>query len=136
MRLVARYADASNFGPGHATGLARTHQEIRHKNAVLDHYCRDIGRDPRSVLRSHFISWLMVAPSDELAQAKLEHYYPRGLNDEQRHSRVAGSPETVAAYYQGLAAAGIDYFVVQILDAADTETIELLAREVVPRVRR
>jgi hypothetical protein len=30
--------------------------------------------------------------------------------------------------------AGMEYFVVQTLDAADTETIELLAREVMPRV--
>ena len=28
----------------------------------------------------------------------------------------------------------MEYFVVQTLDAADTETIELLAREVMPRV--
>jgi hypothetical protein len=30
--------------------------------------------------------------------------------------------------------AGMEYFVVQTLDAADTETIELLAREVIPLV--
>jgi hypothetical protein len=30
--------------------------------------------------------------------------------------------------------AGMEYFVVQTLDAGDTETIELLAREVIPHV--
>ena len=134
-RLVARYADACNFGPGHATGLVRTPEEIRRKNSVLDRHCHEAGRDPRTVLRTHFITWLMLAPTDEAARAKLNHYYPAGINEEQRFSRVVGTPAQVAAYYQSLVDAGMEYFVVQTLDAADTETIELLAREVVPFVR-
>ena len=134
LRLVARYADASNFGPGHATGLVRTPDEVRRKNAVLDRHCHDVGRDPRAVLRTHFTSWLMLAPTDAAARAKLDHYYPAGINEEQQFSRVVGTPVQVAAYYQSLVDAGIEYFVVQTLDAADTETIELLAREVIPLV--
>lgn len=135
LRLVARYADACNFGPGHATGLARTAEDVRHKNAVLDRYCQEIGRDPRSILRTHFTSWLMLAPTAAAARAKRDRYYPHGLSEEQRFSRVVGDPEAVARYYQSLVDAGMDYFVVQLLDAADTETIELLAREVAPNVR-
>lgn len=134
LRLVALYADACNFGAGHSTGLARTNDEIRHKNEVLDQYCRDIGRDPHLVLRTHFTSWLMLAPTEEAAHAKRDRYYPKGLNEEQRFSRVIGTPEQVARYYQGLVDAGMQYFVVQILDATDTETIDLLARDLIPRV--
>ncbi len=134
LRLVARYGDASNIGPGHATGLARTADDVRHKNAVLDGYCLEFGRDPRSVLRTHFTSWLMVGPTPEAARAKLDRYYPEGINKEQRFSRVVGNPEQVAEYYQSLVDAGMGYFVVQTLDATDTETIELLAREVIPAV--
>jgi alkanesulfonate monooxygenase SsuD/methylene tetrahydromethanopterin reductase-like flavin-dependent oxidoreductase (luciferase family) len=134
LRLVARYADACNFGPGHATGLVRTSDEVRRKNDVLDRYCREVGRDPSSVLRTHFTSWLMLAPTEEAARAKLDHYYPEGINEEQQFSRVVGTPAQVAAYYQSFVDAGMEYFVVQTLDAADTETIELLAREVMPRV--
>jgi alkanesulfonate monooxygenase SsuD/methylene tetrahydromethanopterin reductase-like flavin-dependent oxidoreductase (luciferase family) len=134
LRLVARYADACNFGPGHATGLARTSDDVQRKNGVLDRYCQEVGRDPRSVLRTHFTSWLMLAPTDTAARAKLDHYYPEGINEEQRFSRVVGTPAKVAAYYQSLVDAGMEYFVVQTLDAADTETIKLLAREVMPRV--
>jgi alkanesulfonate monooxygenase SsuD/methylene tetrahydromethanopterin reductase-like flavin-dependent oxidoreductase (luciferase family) len=134
LRLVARYADACNFGPGHATGLVRTPDEVRRKNAVVDQYCQEVGRDPRTVLRTHFTSWLMLAPTDAAARAKLDHYYPAGINEEQQFSRVVGTPTRVAAYYQSLVNAGMEYFVVQTLDAADTETIELLAREVIPLV--
>jgi alkanesulfonate monooxygenase SsuD/methylene tetrahydromethanopterin reductase-like flavin-dependent oxidoreductase (luciferase family) len=135
LRLVARYADASNFGPGHATGLVRTPDEVQRKNAVLDRRCEEVGRDPRNVLRTHFTSWLMLAPTDAAARAKLAHYYPEGINEEQQFSRVVGTPEKVAAYYQSLVEAGMQYFVVQTLDAVDTETIALLAHEVIPRVQ-
>jgi len=135
LRLVARYADASNFGAGHATGLVRSPDDVRRKNNVLDRYSQEMGRDPRSILRTHFTSWLMVAPTAAAARAKRDRYYPNGLNEEQRFSRVFGEPGHVAAYYQSLVDAGIDYFIVQTLDAADTETIELLAREVIPAVQ-
>ena len=135
LRLVARYADACNFGPGHATGLARTPEEVQHKNEVLDRFCLEVGREPNSVLRTHFTTWLMLAPTEAAARAKLDFYYPAGVNEEQRYSRVATSPAGAVAYYQRLVAAGMQYFVIQTLDAADTETIELLAREVMPRVR-
>ncbi|HEX2281256.1 MAG TPA: LLM class flavin-dependent oxidoreductase [Thermomicrobiales bacterium] len=134
LRLVARYADASNFGPGHATGLVRTADEVRRKNALLDRHCREAGRGPRTVLRTHFTSWLILAPTERAARTKLNHYYPKGLNEEQRFSRVVGTPAQVAVYYQSLVDSGMEYFVVQTLDAADTETIELLAREVIPLV--
>jgi alkanesulfonate monooxygenase SsuD/methylene tetrahydromethanopterin reductase-like flavin-dependent oxidoreductase (luciferase family) len=134
LRLVALYADACNFGAGHATGLVRTPDEVRRKNAVLDRYCHEVGRDPRNVLRTHFTSWLMLAPTEAAARAKLDHYYPAGINEEQQFSRVVGTPAQVAAYYQSLIEAGMEYFVVQTLDAADTETIELLAREVIPLI--
>ena len=77
----------------------------------------------------------MLAPTDAAARAKLAHYYPEGINEEQQFSRVVGTPAQVAAYYQSLVEAGMQYFVVQTLDAADTESIELLAREVIPHVQ-
>lgn len=135
LRLVAKYADACNFGAGHSTGLARNPDVVRRKNSVLDGFCREVGRDPSSVLRTHFTRWLMLAETEAESRAKLDRYYPQGLNDEQQFSRVIGAPESVAAYYQNLVEAGMDYFVVQTLDATDTETIELLANEVIPRVK-
>ena len=134
LRLVAKYADACNFGSGHATGLVRTPADVRRKNTILDQYCLEAGRNPRSVLRSHFTSWLMLAPTESEAAAKRDRYYPNGLSEEQTYSRVIGTPEQAAAYYQGLVDAGTQYFVVQILDATDLETIQLLAIDLAPRV--
>lgn len=45
LRLVAQYADACNlFGTGT--------EEVRHKLAVLDRHCADVGRDPATVTRT------------------------------------------------------------------------------------
>jgi alkanesulfonate monooxygenase SsuD/methylene tetrahydromethanopterin reductase-like flavin-dependent oxidoreductase (luciferase family) len=134
LRLVARYADACNFGAGHSTGLVKTSTEISRKNEILSEYCRTEGRSPASVLRTHFTSHLMIGPTEEDASRKRDRYYPQGLNDEQQFSRVVGSPEGVAEYYQSLVDAGMQYFVVQTLDARDHETINLLASEVITRV--
>jgi probable F420-dependent oxidoreductase len=44
LRLVARYADMSNT-PG-------TPDVVQHKNAVIDGYCEEIGRDPGEIERT------------------------------------------------------------------------------------
>ncbi len=135
LRLVARFADACNFGPGHATGLARTPDEVGRKLGVLRRLCQEVGRPFEHLLRTHFTSWLMLAETETDARAKLDRYYPQGINEEQRYSRVATTPAGAVAYYQALADAGMQYFVVQTLYAGDGETIRLLAEEVAPHVR-
>src|SRR5207237_101205 len=52
LRQVARYADASNFGPNSITGGAWTSEDVRRKCAVLDSHCANVGRPPTSVLRT------------------------------------------------------------------------------------
>lgn len=135
LRLVAEHGDACNFGPGHATGLARTPDEVRRKLGVLRRHCDAVGRPSAQILPTHFTTWLMLAETEAAARAKLDRYYPNGVNDEQRFSRVATTPDGAVAYYQALADAGMRYFVVQTLDAGDEETIRLLAEGVAPRVR-
>jgi alkanesulfonate monooxygenase SsuD/methylene tetrahydromethanopterin reductase-like flavin-dependent oxidoreductase (luciferase family) len=134
LRQVATYAEACNFGSGRNVGGAQTHDDVRHKLAVLKRYCEEIGRSYDSILRTHFTSWLILAETDEAAQAKLNRYYPEGLTEEQRRTRIAGGPERIVAYFQGLVDAGMQYFVVQVMDAADHETFRLLAQEVAPKV--
>jgi len=48
LRLVARYADASNIFGG-------TPEEVRHKLDVLRRHCEDAGRDPETVERTMIV---------------------------------------------------------------------------------
>jgi alkanesulfonate monooxygenase SsuD/methylene tetrahydromethanopterin reductase-like flavin-dependent oxidoreductase (luciferase family) len=132
LRQVARYGDACNFGASPQIGGVRTVDDVRHKFDVLRRHCEDLGRPYDDILRTHFTAWLMIAGTDDEAEAKLRRYYPDGLTEDQRHSRVIGTPEQVAAYYQKLADAGVQHFVCQSLDAGDEETFHLLATEVAP----
>ena len=45
LRLVARYADASNL-------VASSYDEVSHKLGVLDRHCEEVGREPSSVERT------------------------------------------------------------------------------------
>ncbi len=135
LRQVAQHADACNFGPGSASGAVRSPDDVRHKLGVLRSHCRDVGRPFDDILRTHFTTWLMLAEDEASAQAKLNRYYPDGVPADKRETRIAGTPDTVLPYFQALADAGIQYFVVQSLDAADEETFRLLAQEVAPHVR-
>jgi alkanesulfonate monooxygenase SsuD/methylene tetrahydromethanopterin reductase-like flavin-dependent oxidoreductase (luciferase family) len=135
LRLVARYAQACNFGASDTTGSARNAADIARKFEVLRRHCEAGGRSFDDILRTHFTSWVYVAETDREAKAKLARHHPAPLTDVQRITRVAGSPETVAAVYQELIDAGFEYFVAQTQDASDLESIRLLATEVIPRLR-
>ena len=57
--------------------------------------------------------------------------FPKAVLENCKTSLVAGTPEDAIRYYQPLVDAGVQYFVANILDQ-DWQTIELLAREVMP----
>jgi alkanesulfonate monooxygenase SsuD/methylene tetrahydromethanopterin reductase-like flavin-dependent oxidoreductase (luciferase family) len=77
----------------------------------------------------------MLAEDEAGVACKIARYFPDGLDDTWRRAVVAGTPEQVVPYYQAYADIGMQYFVVQTLDAGDEETIRLLAERVVPRVK-
>ncbi len=66
LRLVAEHADAWNtFGPA---------DNFAHKSAVLDEWCRRLGRDPRSIERTVSVNVDRDIPRlDELAAAGATH---------------------------------------------------------------
>jgi alkanesulfonate monooxygenase SsuD/methylene tetrahydromethanopterin reductase-like flavin-dependent oxidoreductase (luciferase family) len=138
LRQVARYADACQLGSFGAVGGAPTPEDIRNKLAALRRHCEALGRSYETVLRTHFTGWLILSEDEAGLEAKLARYFPEGIG--QRFSgpwegfALAGTPERAVEYYRDLAGAGIQYFIVQTLDAADGETIRLLAERVVPKV--
>jgi alkanesulfonate monooxygenase SsuD/methylene tetrahydromethanopterin reductase-like flavin-dependent oxidoreductase (luciferase family) len=142
LELVARHADACNIselqdrGNGQeAVGGVAT---IRRKLDALRRHCDVLGRPQDEVLRTHFTLQLVLAKTDEAAAAKRARLAAVSTSPATRRAQpsaaVVGTPERVAAHYRALVEAGIQYVVVQ-LDASDRETIELLAGEVVPRLR-
>lgn len=142
LKLVARHADACNVSElqdrGNGQEAVGGVETIRRKLDALDRHCAAAGRPADEVLRTHFTLKLVLAPTEAAAAAKLaaqraDASASPATRRAQSSAIVCGTPEKVAAHYRALVEIGVQYFVVQ-LDAADRETLELLAGEVAPRV--
>ncbi len=96
LRFAARYADTWNaFG---------TPQEMRERNQMLDHFCREIGRDPETLDRSLYY-WVPKADADPWVSEQAFHdvlgpYIEAGMNqfilDQPRDDQI-GMLEWMAA---------------------------------------
>jgi alkanesulfonate monooxygenase SsuD/methylene tetrahydromethanopterin reductase-like flavin-dependent oxidoreductase (luciferase family) len=139
LRQVAHFADACQLGSFGMVGGEGTIAAIERKLEVLQAHCTALGRPYETVLRTHFTGWLILAENDERLRAKVARFFPEGI--EQRFAgpwrgfAVPATVEEAIASDRALIAAGIQYFVVNTLDAADEETIRLLAEQVMPAVQ-
>ena len=131
---VARFADACNFGPGPA-GHVDVPEQAREKLAALRRRCEEVGRPYEDILRTHFTHWLILAEDEGAVRAKVERYFPQGLDEFWGKYLIARTPRGAIDYFQAFADAGLRYFVVQVLDPRDEETVRLLAETVAPKVR-
>jgi alkanesulfonate monooxygenase SsuD/methylene tetrahydromethanopterin reductase-like flavin-dependent oxidoreductase (luciferase family) len=139
LRQVAQYADACNFLAFERAGGVRTPDDVRRKLAALRRHCEALSRPYESILRTHMTGWLILAEDEARLQRKVTEYVPEGI--ERRFTgawsgfAVAATPPQAVAHYQALADAGIQYFVIQLPDAADQETIRLFAEQVIPKLK-
>ena len=135
LRQVATYADACNFGASSNTGAFGERKMSPGDTKCFARHCDELGRpyerDPSHPL--HVVA-LRRRKRKEVA-AKREQYFPNGLTEEQQYTRIFGTPDQIVTYCAELVDAGVQYFVMQTQDASDVESIELLGREVAPRVR-
>jgi F420-dependent oxidoreductase-like protein len=101
LRLVARYADIANLFGDTAT--------VRHKLAVLERHCEEIGRDPAEILKTR-TGMLIVAPTVAEAERRAKDVLrSTGLDEETFRARcMAGDPDAVAEQAQPLLDAGLD----------------------------
>jgi alkanesulfonate monooxygenase SsuD/methylene tetrahydromethanopterin reductase-like flavin-dependent oxidoreductase (luciferase family) len=137
LRQVASSADACNimqidpFGGGLLSPEA-----VANKLAVLRSHCENRGRPFESVLRTYTTGWTILASDEAALQAKLAHYFPGGI--QQRYQGAwrdyvfHATPDRAIAHFRALIEAGIQYFIVETMDALDHDTIRLLATEVIP----
>lgn len=145
LRLVAQWADACNISEeiaaidGYFSIQSRV-EAVAAKLAALDKHCADLGRPGEEILRTHFTLSLILGESPRAARQKYDEFDPSlssspGTRRAGKGGILTGSVEDLIAYYQGMADTGIQYFIVQ-LEARDHETIELLANEVMPKIKR
>ena len=68
LRIVAKYADIWH-GFANKTDTRTPAQTVAHKNAVLDEWCRKLGRDPATIERSIGVDKSLINLADEIHAA-------------------------------------------------------------------
>jgi alkanesulfonate monooxygenase SsuD/methylene tetrahydromethanopterin reductase-like flavin-dependent oxidoreductase (luciferase family) len=131
LRFVAQYADACNLGAAAWAGHAYTPEDARRKLAILERHCEELGRPVNTVLRTALLTTLL-SESAAAAQAKVALIPPQRLASFERLV-VAGTPDDAVERVTTLLEAGFQY-VIFFVPAADWESLELLARHVLPSV--
>jgi alkanesulfonate monooxygenase SsuD/methylene tetrahydromethanopterin reductase-like flavin-dependent oxidoreductase (luciferase family) len=129
LRLVAQYADVSNFGPHEWTGGAFSYADVRRKCEVLRQHCEAIGRPVESILRSHYTPLLVLAGTQaDLARKKASIAVP---DANLRTAPLFATVEDAVTHYQALVDAGMQYFLASV-DGQDTQTLDLIAQHLLP----
>lgn len=132
LRQVAQYADMSNFAPHEWSGGAYEVSDVARKYEVLRQHCTATGRPFEAILRSHFTPLLCLAKTRIALSEKREG--ARIPDPHLRQNLLFATPDEAITHFQGLADAGVQYFMISV-DGRDDETVHLLADEVVGCVR-
>jgi alkanesulfonate monooxygenase SsuD/methylene tetrahydromethanopterin reductase-like flavin-dependent oxidoreductase (luciferase family) len=133
--LTARHASGWNMAGG-GTDPAT----IKEKYAAFAAACRAVGRDARD-LDTCKLSFVAVAPDAASARAMVDELATRGnVTPAALAGRVmVGTPDELAARLRTLTEIGINHHIFSVAESARWpdywEAVELLSREVVPRVR-
>ena len=126
LRVVARSGDCSNWGG--------PPEMWAHKRDVLRQHCAAVGRDPDEI-RMTWSPEILIRPS-EAEVADEGGRVMRGRNvDEWRAGNLVGTPEQVVAKLSDYIGLGCKGLVPWCADYPDTQTLELLATDVMPAFR-
>jgi F420-dependent oxidoreductase-like protein len=124
LRMVAQYADASNF-----FGDA---ERIRHLVGVLEGHCERLDRDPAEITKTR-LGTIVVAPTHDEAERKAERA-PQGrfVPPDRRATWIVGDPDSVGEQCQALLEAGLDGLIFNCPHVHELETVQLIGETLGP----
>ncbi len=126
LRVVARYADCSNFGG--------QPEQWAHKCEILKDHCAAVGRDYDEIRKT----WAPEVFVRE-TEAEIEAAGSRSLWGEPvetwRAGNLVGTPDQVAEKVQAYRDLGCTGFIPWCADYPDTTSLELFATKVIPQFR-
>jgi F420-dependent oxidoreductase-like protein len=128
LRIVATHADRWNFGGSVA--------DFRHKLAVLDAHCQEIGRDPRTIEKSWFGNVIIEPDAERLRRRLAKRAARAGAATEQLDQRmIVGTPAGAIARIREYVAIGVTHFIAMFGRIDRLESTELFGREVISAFR-
>jgi F420-dependent oxidoreductase-like protein len=126
LRVVAKYADCSNFG-GNPEQWAR-------KRDVLRTHCAAVGRDPDTIRMTWSQEVFIRETEAEVLAAGSRSLWGEPA-EPWRANNLVGTPDQVAEKIRTYRALGCEGFIPWCSDYPSTQTLELLATQVVPEFR-
>jgi F420-dependent oxidoreductase-like protein len=126
LRVVARYADYSNFG-GKPDEWAR-------KREILKGHCAAVGRDEETIGKTWSPEVFIRSTEAEVVAAGSRNLWGEPF-ESWRETSLVGTPEQVCEKIQRYIDLGCTGFIPWCADYPDTETLELFATQVMPNFR-
>jgi F420-dependent oxidoreductase-like protein len=126
LRVVARLADAANFG-------GKPH-EFAAKCEILKEHCKAVGRDYDEIAKTWSPEVFIRATEAELVAAGSRSTFGEEF-ESWRAGNLVGTPEQVAEKVAEYAALGCTGFYPWCSDYPDTQTMRLFAERVIPQFR-
>jgi len=126
LRVVAKHADSSNFGGAP--------DQWQHKRDVLRTHCASVGRDAEEIVMTWSPEVFIRPTEDEVTAAGSRSQWGEAP-DSWRTGNLVGTPEQVCEKLQTYIDLGLGGVIPWCADYPDTETLHLLARDVMPHFR-
>jgi len=126
LRVVARYADCSNFGG--------KPEEFARKCEILKVHCASVGRDYDEIRKTWSPEVFVRETEAEVAAAGTRSLWGEPV-ESWRSGNLVGTPEQVAEKIQTYVDLGCTGFIPWCADYPDTTSLELLATKVMPEFR-
>ena len=125
LKLVAQYADASNFGGD--LDLRR------HKLQVLRDHCEAVGRDYDSIIKSTNLT-VILGDDSEVERVVNMRRRQTGGTDYSERPAFAGEPGRVAEHVRQIIDLGFDYVIFGVPNAWESGSIQRVAEQLIPLV--
>jgi F420-dependent oxidoreductase-like protein len=126
LRVVARFADCSNFGG--------KPQEWKRKRDILRNHCQAVGRDAEEIRMTWGPEVFVRESEAEIVEGGTRSLWGEPF-DSWREGNLVGTPEQVCEKIQRYVELGCRGFTPWCSDYPDTTTLELFATRVMPEFR-
>jgi F420-dependent oxidoreductase-like protein len=124
LRMVAQYADGSNF--------FGDPERARHLLEVLNGHCERLGRDPGEITKTVMMSSLAIGHTDDEVRRKIARMREIGISENRIAAAPTGTPERILELAHAYREVGVEGVTLSLPDVHDPEAILLAGETLAP----
>jgi F420-dependent oxidoreductase-like protein len=124
LRMVAQYADGSNF--------FGDPERARHLLEVLNGHCERLGRDPGEITKTVMMSSLAIGLTQDEVQRKIARMREIGISESRIAAAPTGTPEQILELAHAYREVGVEGVTLSLPDVHDPEAILLAGETLAP----